>query len=81
MYMPDMDDPHYSDLHNAYFWYDEIGDVQGPFSTYKKAKKARDAYAYWLDHGPTLWQRFWWPIRWGFLARFTERLSSPGQPE
>jgi hypothetical protein len=49
--------PYYSPFHDAYFFYSEIGDTMGPYPSYKKAMKAMDDYAYYLDHGFTLWQR------------------------
>ena len=68
--------PYYSDFHDAYFFYDEIGDTMGPYPTYNKAVKEMKAYAYWLDHGPTLWQRIWWPVRYDFYPKVIECLSS-----
>ena len=52
-----MDDrPYYSDLHDAWFFYDECGDVMGPYSSYEKAMAAHDNYCYWLNHG----EKWWW---------------------
>ena len=59
--------PYFSEFHNAYFFYDEIGDPMGPYPSYKKALKEQERYAHWLNHGPTLWQLLWWPIRYGVL--------------
>jgi len=50
----------------AWYFHDELGDEYGPFKTEAKAEKELKAYAKWLEHGPTLWQRVWWPIK-GFF--------------
>lgn len=63
-----MDDrPYFSEFHQAWFFYDETGDIMGPFPSYKRAMKEYKAYCHWLNHGPTLWQRLWWPVQ-DFLA-------------
>lgn len=53
---------------NDGLWYfsDETwSEEYGPYKTREKAQKSLDKYVYWLDHGPTRWQKFWWPIiRW-----------------
>ena len=55
--------PNPYERNDAWYFYDETGDEHGPYSSEKKALKNLLAYCYFLDHGPTLWQRVWWPIR------------------
>lgn len=49
----------------TYRWYfrDETGDPYGPYPSEARAKKELEAYCRFLDHGPTRWQRIWWPTR------------------
>ena len=54
-----MDDrPYFSDLHQAWFFYDELGDTMGPYSSYKKAMRAYDNYCHFLDNGG----KWWWYV-------------------
>ena len=46
-----------------YYFYDETMDEHGPFKSIDKAYKELRNYNYWLEHGPTLWQRVWWSFR------------------
>lgn len=75
MYIDNLE-PYYSEFHDAWFFYDETGDTMGPYKTQKEAQKQMDAYGYWITHGPTLWQRFWWPIRYGRAATWLASLKS-----
>lgn len=36
------------------------------YPTQAKALKAMLAYIHFLNHGPTLWQQIWWPVRYTF---------------
>lgn len=47
----------YSRMDQWYF-YDETGDEYGPFRSERKATRELAKYLYWLDNGPTPWQRF-----------------------
>jgi len=53
----------------AWRWWDECGELRRGYRTERAARRALDAYCYWLDHGPTRWQSFWWPIR-NFFWRY-----------
>jgi len=46
-----------------WYWYDETYDIHGPYKSQHLALTDLLKYMYWLDHGPTVWQRIWWPIR------------------
>lgn len=47
---------------NGKWWfYDETGDVHGPYRSEARANRNLTAYCCWLDKGPTRWQRIWWP--------------------
>jgi hypothetical protein len=67
MYIDNLE-PYYSEFHNGWFFYDETGESMGPYSSLEIATKNMDAYGYWLNYGPTRWQRIWWPIRYGVLS-------------
>lgn len=78
MYIDNLE-PYFSPLHQGWFFYDETGDSMGPYKTQRQAQKAMDDYGYFLNHGPTRWQRFWWPIRYGapsWLASLRNAVNS-----
>lgn len=52
-----------------WYFYDETGDDMGPYPSETRARKMLEAYCYWLDHGPTMWQSIWWPIKRFFTWR------------
>lgn len=37
------------------------------FPNQQAALKELMAYIKWLNHGPNLWQRIWWPVRYTFI--------------
>ena len=43
------DNPYYSDLHDAWFFYDECGDTMGPYPSYKEAMNWYSRYCRYLD--------------------------------
>lgn len=55
-------------------WYDETGnECEKLYKSQEAALRDMLNYIYWLNHGPTLWQRVWWPIRyklWPLLVSF-----------
>ena len=55
--------PYQKPTDGQWYWHDETGDEYGPYRRQRKAEKGLAEYIYWLDYGPTRWQRFWWPIR------------------
>ena len=55
-------------------WYNELGDeCRGVFPTQKAALKDLLRYMHWLDNGPTLWQKLWWPIRYELIPVIMKR--------
>lgn len=46
-----------------WFFYDETGDEYGPFPSERKATRELLRYCHYLNYGPTLWQRIFWPIK------------------
>lgn len=48
---------------NGSWWFNDGVDEFGPYITQVRAEKDIKRYCYYLDHGPTKWQKFWWPIR------------------
>lgn len=69
----------------GWYYHDETGDWTGPFKSEKRALKELLGYAHWLEHGPTHWQRIWWPVKWGakdawkLIVRFWRDTSSGGR--
>ncbi len=46
-----------------FYFLDETGDYRGPYKSRRQALRRLKGYTYWLDHGPTLWQRIYWGVR------------------
>ena len=44
-------------------WRDENDKVWGPFKSQSAALKNLLKYMYFMEHGPTVFQKLWWPIR------------------
>jgi hypothetical protein len=65
----DNTEPFYSGVHRAWFFYDETMEQMGPYKSFEIAKKAMDDYGYYLNHGPTLWQRICQFVRYGRAVR------------
>ena len=55
-------------------WIDETGgDSEKLYPTQRAALRDLLAYIDYLEHGPTFWQRMWWPIRytlWPLIVKF-----------
>lgn len=55
-------------------WFDETGcDCEKLYASQEAALRDCLSYVRWLNHGPTLWQRVWWPLRyklWPLLVQF-----------
>lgn len=49
-------------------WRDELGDeFDKTYPTQRHALHALIKYCDFLDNGPNLWQRVWWPVRYSPL--------------
>lgn len=59
-----------------WYFYDEIADEYGPYRSLKAANRGLTAYCYWLNNGPTRWQRIWWPVR-NAVAAWVKRHTIP----
>lgn len=46
-----------------WYWLDETGEVSRAFKTQRAALRDLLNYLDWLDNGPNLWQRIWWPLK------------------
>lgn len=62
----------------GWYYYDELGDWVGPYKSEKAAVRALLGYVYWLEHGPTRWQRIWLPVKW-WARDFWRDTSSGGR--
>lgn len=55
-------------------WKDEDGcPCDKTFKSQNDALTDLMRYIRWLDHGPTIWQKLWWPVRytwWPALVKF-----------
>lgn len=63
-------------------WFDEAGlDHEKVYASQSAALKDLLAYAHFLDHGPTLWQRVWWPARYWLLPLIQRFWRDEGHPQ
>lgn len=49
--------------YTKWFFFDETGDEHGPYNSLRRATRELMKHCYWLEHGPTRWQRIWWPVK------------------
>lgn len=58
-------------------WFAEDGREHDKlYASQTAALKDLVAYMHWLDHGPTLWERVWWPVRYTLWRKIKEFLRS-----
>jgi hypothetical protein len=58
-------------------WYDETGCMQNrTYPTQMDALRDLMRYVRYLERGPTLWQRVWWPVRYTLWPKVLELLRS-----
>lgn len=53
-----------------WYWLDETGAWSKPHKSQRAALTDLLRYMKWLEEGPTLWQRSWWPIRYEWWPQF-----------